>query len=161
MHERAHPPRVTRVSQADEPWPRPDGCLEQGRQVWVATDDRVQRDDIGRRQLLRDLDHVAEVVLDPPIEAAPSGLLARSGEVLARRVDVDRSLGSGLDHARWMAPTPEGFNNPNHAAQRYSWIRPPSTSLRSTGIRVFPRTCGVLLPAGAAKLNPRCGLSAM
>jgi hypothetical protein len=25
----------------------------------------------------------------------------------------------------------EGFKNPNHAAQRYSWIRPPSTSLRS------------------------------
>jgi hypothetical protein len=55
----------------------------------------------------------------------------------------------------------EGFNNPNHAAQRYWWIRAPSTSLRSTGIRVFPRTCGVLLPAGAAKLNPRCGRSAM
>ena len=27
----------------------------------------------------------------------------------------------------------EGFNNPDHAARRYSWIRPPSTSLRSTG----------------------------
>jgi transposase-like protein len=28
----------------------------------------------------------------------------------------------------------EGFNNPNHAARRYSWISPPSTSLRSTGV---------------------------
>ena len=54
----------------------------------------------------------------------------------------------------------EGFNNPNHAAQRYSWIRPPSTSLRSTGVRGVPWTCGVRLPAGTAKLSPRCGLSA-
>ena len=54
----------------------------------------------------------------------------------------------------------EGFNNPTHAAQRYSWIRPPSTSLRSTGVRGVPWTCGVRLPAGTAKLSPRCGLSA-
>ena len=52
---------------------------------------------------------------------------------------------------------PEGFNNPNHAAQRYSWIRPPSTSLRSTGVRGVPRTCRVRLPAGTAKRSPRCG----
>jgi hypothetical protein len=54
----------------------------------------------------------------------------------------------------------EGFNNPTHAAQRYSWIRPPSTSLRSTGVRGVHWTCGVRLPAGTAKLSPRCGLSA-
>ena len=53
----------------------------------------------------------------------------------------------------------EGFNNPDHAAHRYSWIRPPSTSFRSTGVRVVPRTCGVRLPAGTTKPSPRCGLS--
>jgi len=53
----------------------------------------------------------------------------------------------------------EGFNNSNHAAHRYSWIRPPSTSLRSTG-RVAPGTRGVRLPAGTARFSPRCGLSA-
>ena len=58
------------------------------------------------------------------------------------------------------AAVAEGFNNPNHAAQRYSWIRPPSTSLRSTGVRGVPWTCGVRVPAGTAKLSPRCGLSA-
>jgi len=53
----------------------------------------------------------------------------------------------------------EGFNNLDHAAQRYSWIRPPSTSLRSTGVRVVLRTCGARLPAGTTKPSPRCGLS--
>src|ERR1035437_1531625 len=37
---------------------------------------------------------------------------------------------------------PEGFNNPNHATRRYSWIKPPSTFLRSTGVRLVLRTCG-------------------
>ena len=63
-------------------------------------------------------------------------------------------LPSGIGHEE-----PEGFNNPNHAAQRYSWIRPPSTSLRSTGVRGVPRTCRVRLPAGTAKRSPRCGRS--
>jgi hypothetical protein len=52
----------------------------------------------------------------------------------------------------------EGFNDPDHAAQRYSWIRPPSTSLRSTGARVVSRTCGVRSPAGTAKPSPRLAL---
>ena len=55
---------------------------------------------------------------------------------------------------------PEGFNNPNQAARRDSWIRPPSTSLRSTGGWVVPRTCGGPFPADTARFSPRCGRSA-
>src|SRR5664279_6350489 len=39
----------------------------------------------------------------------------------------------------------EGFNNPDHAARRYSWIRPPSTFLRSTSVGVVLGACGCLL----------------
>jgi hypothetical protein len=53
----------------------------------------------------------------------------------------------------------EGFDNPGHAARRYSWIRPPSTSLRSTVVRVAPGTWGGRMPAGTARPRPRCGLS--
>ena len=53
----------------------------------------------------------------------------------------------------------EGFNDPDHAAQRYSWISRPSTSRRSTGIRMVPRVFGARSPADTAKPSPRCGLS--
>jgi hypothetical protein len=49
----------------------------------------------------------------------------------------------------------EGFKNPNHAAQRCSWISQLSTSFRSTDVRVVSRTCGVRSPAGTAKPSPR------
>ncbi len=54
---------------------------------------------------------------------------------------------------------PEGFNNPNHAARRYSSIRPPSTSLRSPRVGVAPGTWAGRMPAGTARPRPRCGLS--
>ncbi len=57
----------------------------------------------------------------------------------------------------WFA-APEGFNNPNHAAQRYSWIRPPSTSLRSTGIRVVPRTSADRRAACSQPSRPAIGI---
>ena len=52
------------------------------------------------------------------------------------------------------AADPEGFNNPNHAARRYSWIRPPSTSLRSTRVGVAPGTWAGRMPAGTAGPRP-------
>jgi hypothetical protein len=57
---------------------------------------------------------------------------------------VHRESGEqAVEEARGKAVPPEGFNNPDHAARRYSWIKPPSTSLRSTGVRLVLRTCGV------------------
>jgi transposase len=45
----------------------------------------------------------------------------------------------------------------HHAAHRYSWTRPPSTSFRAT---CFPRGLpvgGACMPAGVARSSPRCG----
>ncbi len=53
----------------------------------------------------------------------------------------------------------EGFNNQDHAARRYSWIRPPSTSLCSTGVGVAPGTWAGRMPAGTARPRPRWGRS--
>ena len=58
----------------------------------------------------------------------------------------------GLDGSSLAATYPgsrEGFNNPNHAARRYSWIKPPSTSLRSTVVRGVPRSWAGRMPAGS------------
>jgi hypothetical protein len=54
---------------------------------------------------------------------------------------------------------PEGFRNVgrDHAAHRYSWMRPPSTSRRRSVLALASRCTALGLGTGAAKARPRCG----
>jgi hypothetical protein len=45
----------------------------------------------------------------------------------------------------------------HHAAHRYSWIRPASTSFRATCVPRGLPVGGACMPAGVARSSPRCG----
>ena len=95
-HERSHPPDVARVGEAEEPRTRAGGRGQQRLEVAVAADHGIQRDDVGRRQVGRQLDDVAVAIVDAIGQAATLGLGAGSRQVVGRCVDVDGTLGAGL-----------------------------------------------------------------